>query len=217
MRPYLPGNSPTPSIYAHRGVYYGIGLIYANTNDSNIKTLLLNALEQRGNDKEAIQHGIYLALGLVCMGTHDKNIYETIKAGIFIDNAVIGEVAGYASGLVLARSMDAEAITELVNHAHESQHEKIIRAIAISLALIVYGAREAADTLIISLMEEKDPILRYGAMYCIGMAFPGSGNTEMLKKLIKVSVSDVDDNIRRAAMINIGFLHLVTPIFSSRS
>ena len=213
MKPYLPGNRQTPSIYAHGGAYYGIGLIYANTNDSNIKSLLLSALNQRGNDKEAIQHGIYLALGLVCMGTHDQNIYETIRSGIFTDNAVIGEAAGYASGLVLAGSMDAEAITELVNHAHESQHEKIIRAIAISLSLIVYGAREAADTLIISLMEEKDPILRYGAMYCIGMAYAGSGNTEMLKKLIKVSVSDVDDNVRRAAMINIGFLELRDPDF----
>ena len=211
MRPYLPGNSQTTSIYAYGGAYYGIGLIYANTNDANIKNMLLSALELRGNEKEPIQHGIYLALGLVCMGTHDREIYDTIKAGIFNDNAVIGEAAGYAAGLVMAGSMDSEAITELKNHAHESQHEKIIRAIAISLALIVYGGREAADTLIFNLIEEKDPILRYGAMYCIGMAYAGSGNTEMLKKLIKVSVSDVDDNVRRSAMINIGFLQIRDP------
>ena len=44
MRPYLPGNSQTTSIYAYGGAYYGIGLIYANTNDANIKNMLLISL-----------------------------------------------------------------------------------------------------------------------------------------------------------------------------
>ena len=111
----------------------------------------------------------------------------------------------------MAGSKDENAIDDLLKYAQDTQHEKILRAIAIALALIVYNAGEAADTLIEQLSREKDPILRYGAMYCIGMAYCGSGNTEMLKKLIKFSVSDVSDDVRRAALINIGFLELRTP------
>jgi 26S proteasome regulatory subunit N2 len=39
------------------------------------------------------------------------------------------------------------------------------------LALISYGIEEAADTLIEQMAREQDPILRYGAMYVLGMAY----------------------------------------------
>lgn len=51
------------------------------------------------------------------------------------------------------------------------QHEKIIRGLAMGLALISYGIEEAADTLIEQMAREQDPILRYGAMYVLGMAY----------------------------------------------
>ena len=108
-------------------------------------------------------------------------------------------------------SQNAQAIEDLVTYSHDTQHEKIIRAIAIALALIMYGAEESADALIEQLSREKDPILRYGAMYTIGLAYAGTGSTTALKKLIKFSVSDVNDDVRRAALINIGFLNIKTP------
>ena len=145
------------------------------------------------------------------MATNDPDLYTIARDGIYSDDAIIGEAAGYAVGLIMAGSKDENAIDDLLKYAQDTQHEKILRAIAIALALIVYNAGEAADTLIEQLSREKDPILRYGAMYCIGMAYCGSGNTEMLKKLIKFSVSDVSDDVRRAALINIGFLELRTP------
>ena len=43
------------------------------------------------------------------------------------------------------------------------------------------------------------------------MAYAGSGNTNAFKKLIKFSVSDVNDDVRRAALINIGFLQIKNP------
>ena len=42
----------------------------------------------------------------------------------------------------------AEAVTELRNYARETQHEKIIRALSISLALLMQGREEQADGLI---------------------------------------------------------------------
>ena len=211
MRDYLPGGSNSRSIYCIGGAYYAIGLIHAGTNDQEIMAFFNEAISRPGNNKEAIQHGIYLGMGLVAMATHDQDLYERVREGIYSDDALIGEAAGYAVGLIMVGSKDPGAIDDLLKYVHDTQHEKIIRAIAIALALIVYNACEAADALIEQLSREKDPILRYGAMYCIGMAYCGTGNTEMLQKLIKFSVSDVSDDVRRAALINIGFLEVRNP------
>ena len=211
MRDYLPGGSNSRSIYCIGGAYYAIGLIHAGTNDQEIMAFFNEAISGPGNNKEAIQHGIYLGMGLVAMATHDQDLYERVREGIYSDDALIGEAAGYAVGLIMVGSKDPGAIDDLLKYVHDTQHEKIIRAIAIALALIVYNAGEAADALIEQLSREKDPILRYGAMYCIGMAYCGTGNTEMLQKLIKFSVSDVSDDVRRAALINIGFLEVRNP------
>jgi 26S proteasome regulatory subunit N2 len=211
MKPYMPGSSTVPSIYAQSGSYMGLGLIYANTNDEKILNLLLEALSMPSNSRECFQHGIFLAIGLVAMSSHNITIYERLRDGMYIDDAIIGEAAGYAIGLVMIGSKNSQAIEDLVTYAHDTQHEKIIRAIALSLALIVYGSAEGADTLIEQLSREKDPILRYGAMYCVGLAYAGTGNSNALKKLIKFSVSDVNDDVRRAALINIGFLQIRDP------
>jgi 26S proteasome regulatory subunit N2 len=42
----------------------------------------------------------------------------------------------------------AQAIEEMLAYAHETQHEKIIRGVAMGMALIMYGREEGADTLI---------------------------------------------------------------------
>ena len=212
MRDFLPGGSQSSSMYHVGGAFYGLGLINAGTNDPEILQFYNENLALPGNSKEPIRHGIYLGMGLVAMGSHNVELYERLRdQGIYDDNAITGEAAGYAIGMIMAGSMDEQAIDDLVKYAQDTQHEKIIRAIAIALALIVYNGGEKADVLIEQLSKEKDPILRYGAMYCIGMAYCGSGNTEKLQKLIKFSVSDVSDDVRRAALINIGFLELKTP------
>lgn len=47
------------------------------------------------------------------------------------------------------------------------------------------------DTLIEQLLLDKDSILRYGAMYTIGLAYCGTSNNNAIKKLLHVAVSDV--------------------------
>ena len=97
-----------------------------------------------------MQHGVCLGLGLVGIATKLPSIYEELKNVLFnnADSAVIGEAAGYGLGLVMLGSADEEAIQEMLTHAGETQHEKIIRALSISLALTMYGKEDMADTLI---------------------------------------------------------------------
>lgn len=72
--------------------------------------------------------------------------------------------------------------------------------------MISYGKEEFADNLIEQFCEDKDGILRYGAMYIIGSAYIGTGNNKALKRLLHHAVSDNDHSVRRAAVINIGFV-----------
>lgn len=43
-------------------------------------------------------------------------------------------------------------------------------------------------------------------MYTIALAFAGTGNNKAVKKLLHVAVSDVNDDVRRAAVTALGFV-----------
>merc|ERR1712137_1095398 len=74
------------------------------------------------------------------------------------------------------------------------------------ISMIMYGREAQADALIDQLLLDKDPILRYGGMYTIAMAYCGTGNNDAIRQLLHVAVSDVSDDVRRAAVICLGFL-----------
>ena len=61
-------------------------------------------------------------------------------------------------------------------------------------------------------VESPDAVrCRYGGMFVIGMAYRGTANNGMLQKLLHYAVSDVSDDVRRAAVLNLGFLLLGVP------
>lgn len=67
----------------------------------------------------------------------------------------LGEAAGLALGLVMLGSKNAQAIEDMVGYAQETQHEKILRGLAVGIALVMYGRMEEADALIESLCRDK--------------------------------------------------------------
>jgi 26S proteasome regulatory subunit N2 len=142
------------------------------------------------------------------MATNNESIYDELKNALFnnADSAIIGEAAGYGMGLVMLGSANENAIEEMLTHANDSKHEKIIRALAISLALMMYGKEDHADGLIEQMVRSKDSIMRYGAMFAIGCAYAGTHNNLAVKKLLHFAVSDVSDDVKRAALMNLGFL-----------
>merc|ERR1712130_366485 len=54
-------------------------------------------------------------------------------------------------------------------------------------------------------------ILRRSGMYTIAMAYCGTGNNKAIRKLLHVAVSDVNDDVRRAAVTGLGFLLFKQP------
>uniref|UniRef100_A0A182JU48 26S proteasome non-ATPase regulatory subunit 1 n=1 Tax=Anopheles christyi TaxID=43041 RepID=A0A182JU48_9DIPT len=208
MQSYLPKESGPSSGYSEGGGLYALGLIHAN-HGANIIDYLLQQLKDAQN--ENVRHGGCLGLGLAAMGTHRQDVYEQLKFNLYQDDAVTGEAAGIAMGMLMLGSKHAQAIEDMVSYAQETQHEKILRGLAVGISLTMYARLEEADALVASLSNDKDPVLRRSGMYTIAMAYCGTGNNQAIRKLLHVAVSDVNDDVRRAAVTAIGFILFRSP------
>jgi 26S proteasome regulatory subunit N2 len=220
LQPYLPSavggpnttnrNAPgAGSVYSEGGALFALGIIHSNHGDNMTELLSNIVINQAANP--VVQHGACFGLGLSAMATGNESLYEKLRDILYLDNAVSGEAAGVAMGLVMMGSANTRALDEIHAYAHETAHEKIIRGLAMGLALTMYGREEEANDLIDQLIADKDPILRYGGMYTIGLAYCGTSNNYAIRRLLQIAVSDVSDDVRRAAVINLGFLLFKTP------
>lgn len=212
LQPYLPQGGISGSPYSEAGALCALGLIHANkggSGDSKTISYLSNALRNAGNN-EVVQHGASLGIGLAAMATGNPILFEELKNTLFTDNAIAGEGSSIAIGLLLLGQSHTDvaqtAIPDLLNYAHDTEHEKIIRGLALSIAMMVYGKEESADVIIEQLARDRDPIIRYGAMYAIAMAYCGTGDNGAIRRLLHVAVSDVNDDVRRAAVTCLGFV-----------
>lgn len=213
LAPYLP-KIPAPAAgttagYTEGGALYALGLIYANHGLSIIDYLLNHLKENHYN--EAIRHGACLGLGLAAMGTNREDIYNQLKFFLYQDDAITGEAAGIAMGLVMLGSNSLQSVTDMVSYAAETQHEKILRGLSVGIGLMMFGCMEQADEMIAALETNKDALMRRAAMHAISMAYCGSGNNKAISKLLHVAVSDVNDDVRRAAVVGIGFILFRSP------
>ncbi|XP_078443197.1 26S proteasome non-ATPase regulatory subunit 1 homolog A-like [Wolffia australiana] len=209
MAPYLPqsGAASSSSPYSEGGALYALGLIHANHGEG-IKQFLRESL--RNTNSEVIQHGACLGLGLAALGTADEEIYEDVKNVLYTDSAVAGEAAGICMGLLMVGTSGRKA-GEMLAYAHDTQHEKIIRGLSLGVALTVYGREEEADTLIEQMTRDQDPILRYGGMFALALAYRGTSNNKAIHQLLHFAVSDVSDDVRRTAVLALGFVLCAEP------
>jgi len=209
MQSYLPRESAGNSAgYSEGGALYALGLIHANHGGA-----IIDYLHQQLRDaqNEMTRHGGCLGLGLAALGSCRKDLYELLRSNLFQDDAITGEAAGISLGLVMLGSMDSTAIEDMVSYARETQHEKILRGLALGISLLVFGRLELADDLIKNLLADKDALLRRAGVLSVAMAYCGTASNSAIQTLLKVAVSDVNDDVRRAAVIGLGFLLFRTP------
>ncbi|KAJ1651970.1 proteasome regulatory particle base subunit [Dispira simplex] len=211
MSRYLPQDGVSSSPYSEGGAFFALGLINVNRGGSVVE-YLTNALTRfQTRDADILRHGACLGLGAAAMATTNTTLFESLSDVLFSDSAVASEAAGIAMGMVMLGTGSTSSVQEMLQYAHDTQHEKIIRGLAMGMAMIMYGRQEEADILINELCEDKDPLLRYGAMYTIAMAYCGTGSNRAIKRLLHVAVSDVNDEVRRAAVTALGFILFRTP------
>ena len=207
LDPYLPKDllsaNNLGSAYSQGGSLYALGLIYANHES---KTIDLIREHFKKATEEVVKHGGALGLGVACMATSDQGIYDDLKEVLYTDSALNGEAVGIAMGLIMLGSGNIKALEDMIQYAHDTQHEKIVRGLALGMALIMYGRQEGADELVNGLLDDPDPILRYGGIQTLALAYCGSGSNKAVRKLLHVAVSDVSDDVRRVAVMSLGFI-----------
>ncbi len=71
------------------------------------------------------------------MATGNESVYEDLKTILYNNDAVSGEAAGLAMGLVMLGSA-SDKMDEMLAYAHETQHEKIIRGLALGVGLVAF-------------------------------------------------------------------------------
>lgn len=206
LEPYLPranGAAGAGSSYSQGGSLYALGLIYANHG-----THVLDYLREqfKSTQEEVVQHGGALGLGVAGMATGSDEIYEELKNVLYTDSAINGEAVGLAMGLVMLGTGNVKALDDMIQYAHETQHEKIVRGLAMGMALIMYGRQEGADELINGLLDDADSALRYGGIMTLALAYCGTSSNKAVRKLLHVAVSDVSDDVRRSAVMSLGFV-----------
>ncbi|VDN98821.1 unnamed protein product [Rodentolepis nana] len=205
MSAYLPkdASGSSGSFYTEGGGLYALGLIHANHGGSMTEYLFNQCKEATA---EPVRHGACLGLGLAAMGTGREDIYDQIKQHLYQDDAITGEAAGLAMGLVMLGTGSSTAVNDLLSYTVDTSHEKIMRGIALGIALIMFGKREEADELINNLIQETDPIIRWCGMATIAMAYCGTNNNAAIEKLLHAAVSDTNDDVRRWALTALGFV-----------
>lgn len=210
LDPYLPGN--TSNAFTNGGSLYGLGLIYAGQQKEVLDYLKGYIMDNYGNvsndDIDITVHGACLGLGISAMGLSDESLCDDLKSVLFADSAIASQAAALALGLVMVGTGNEELINDMITYAQETKHETIIRGLCIAIALICFGQENAAESTIEQLLESQDAMLRYGACYTIGLAYCGTSNKLAIKRLLHIAVSDSNDNVRRAAVMNLGFILL---------
>jgi 26S proteasome regulatory subunit N2 len=198
---------PAPSPYTLGGALYAMGLIHTGQPGEALPFLLERA---RGNNNEVIQHGACLGMGLAAVGTGNPQVDAELFRILRTDSAVAGEAAGIGLGLLYAGTATPRA-QEMHQYCTKTSHGKIVRGCSLGMALTLYGREEGGDTLIESMIHDGDKIMRYGGCLAAASAYAGTGNNNALRKLLHMAVSDVSDDVRRAAVMSLGFVLCSTP------
>ncbi|KAL9078726.1 MAG: hypothetical protein Q9157_002371 [Trypethelium eluteriae] len=190
LEPYLPKDSTVAgSTYSQGGALYALGLIYSNHG-----THVLDYLRDQFNraTDEVVQHGGALGLGVAAMATGSEELFDNLKSTLYTDSAVSGEAVGLAMGLVMLGSGNEKA--------------KIVRGCALGIAVTMLGRQESADKLIQGLLDDAQPALRYSGVCTLALAYCGTGSNKAVRKLLHAAVSDVSDDVRRMAVMSLGFI-----------
>lgn len=208
LKPYLPGSSG--AAHTKGGSLFALGLIFAGHGRDTIEYLKA-FIDEHGNssgksDTDVMLHGACLGAAVAGMGTNNEGLYESLKVVLYSDSAISGQAAGLAMGLVKLGSGDKEAELDMLTYAQETQHENIIRGLAIGIALLNYGKEDHALSIIDQLLSQESAILRYGGAFTVALAYAGTGNNGAIKKLLHFAVSDPLDDVRRASVMGLGFL-----------
>lgn len=229
LRVYLPDDAgalhnipnKVQGAYSEGGAFYALGLIHAGRGGAAATEYLSQALDREAaacaaasdpKVKEMVVHGCCLGLGLAALATSDSGVTDKLWDVVLQpEGTVPQEAAALAIGLVNIGSAPSGRISDMLAYARETPHDRTARTIGVAVALTLYGRQEAADAIIDTLVADKNPDVRFGGMYAVGLAYSGTCASGPAGRLLAAAVSDVSDDVRRAALVALGLVLYRTP------
>lgn len=166
---------------------------------------------------EVVLHGLLLAIGVAYMtlgpeaGAPSDDLVEQVKSILYRDQTTTGEAAAFCLGMIfsgqgVATPTAESLVTDLLSYAHETQHERVIRAISIAVALIACSQAEAMQPTITQMLADQDAIIRYGGAFAVGLAYAATASNVATSQLLSIACTDPSDDVRRASVTSLGFV-----------
>ncbi|VDM61464.1 unnamed protein product [Angiostrongylus costaricensis] len=205
LDPYLPKSEPDQYGFKEGGSLFALGLIHANHGTADCIKYLREQLSAA--QTSAVRHGACLGLGLAAMGTQNQDVYLQLRDALYLDDAVTGEAAGLAMGLVMVGSLNSAAFQDMVQYTCDTQHDKIQRGLRTGISLLGYGRQDESESYISQLIDVKsNAMLRSTGIALMSMAYVGSGRANVVSRLLEKVATDPNNDVKRFAVMGIGFL-----------
>ncbi|OAF68430.1 26S proteasome regulatory subunit RPN2 [Intoshia linei] len=204
LKKYLPDPTKTTDTFCSGGALFALGLIH-RSNSEKIQKYLFDVVRRTSNAE--VRHGAALGLGLVEMGSCCSDTTESLKMYLYNDDAIGGEACAMAIGMINVGCGRNSNVREMISYASDTQHDKIIRGIALAIPFFMVDVGAECESDVEFLLTCPKPELRWSACLTLAAAYFGSESSEIANRLMDVAVTDVDDDVRRLATASIGFIY----------
>ncbi|KAK0403987.1 hypothetical protein QR680_017225 [Steinernema hermaphroditum] len=205
LDPYLPKETTDQFGFKEGGSLYAYGLMHVNHGNEEVIKYLMDQLSK--GSTAAVKHGACLGLGLAAMGTHSDEVYQVLRDALYQDDAVIGEAAATAMGLVMVGSLNTQVLRDMEQYIYDTQHDKIERGLRTGMALLAYGRQDEVEQSVNRLLDDKaHAILRQTGVCMLAMAYAGTGKADVVRRLLAKVAADPNNDVKRFAVIAIGFV-----------
>jgi len=197
------------SDYLKGGILFGMGLNLNGFWEGEKFFIDKCKLILKEKSPSVVKYGACLGLALNGRKTLKKpkksQTYHLLKSLITSDS-LSGEGATIAIGLLFTGTSSSILLEDVILLIQEIENQKIGKTLSFSLAMIFLGQKDDSEKVFEKLILEKDPSIREGAIFIYSLAFVGTGNILVTKKLLKVLSIDPDDNVKKAVLIGLGFI-----------
>nr|UXY87417.1 26S proteasome regulatory subunit [Cryptomonas sp.] len=201
--------------YLRGGLLIGMGMNIREYN--NFKELFLEkyftALKtgyyQEEDNFNMVKNGINLGLSIFNkMSSKDnskENFFWTLVSDITV-NSKTGQSSALSLGLYFQDDKSKYILKNVLKLTKLVENEKIIKFLFVSLTIIYSKDKEIAGQLFDKFILSKNPLVRSGAVYIYTLAFYGSANHRIVKKILEIVSKDLDNVVKKACIIGLGFL-----------
>jgi 26S proteasome regulatory subunit N2 len=197
------------------GAALGLGLVAMGSVNLNILNMHVKSIQSRS--ELIVREGLLVSMGMVCAGqarqeffssSNGHEAHDDAKKYLNSDSKV--ENDGGVEKEIKANSLEEMIViceTILLEICKESEHEREGRCAGIGLALSVIGTERA----LWDLLRDKNEVVRYSGALVLGASFVGTGNLEVISRLLDLT-NDGDDNVKRATVFGIGLICCADPL-----